>query len=131
MGRRKRRRSETRKEVGPTAASSSSVVSAHALYRVNREEKLALLTPDDLRDGSLAEDTDIESLDLGLYPPPTHFVSYIKNLDRADIAGGVFVRLLEAYRVAKGSGYADAQDGDVKAERQSIFMDPKEPDPLR
>ncbi|KAG1820217.1 uncharacterized protein BJ212DRAFT_1338684 [Suillus subaureus] len=100
--------------------------------RVNREEKLALLTPEDLRHASVTEDTDIESLDLGLYPPPAHFVSYIKNLDRADIAGGMFVRLLEAYRTAKGSGSAhDTQDSDIKGEIQSILMDPKESDPLR
>ncbi|KAG2118781.1 uncharacterized protein F5147DRAFT_602591, partial [Suillus discolor] len=100
--------------------------------RVNREEKLALLTPEDLRHASVTEDTDIESLDLGLYPPPAHFVSYIKNLDRADIAGGMFVRLLEAYRTAKGSGSADnTQDSDIRGETQSILMDPKEPDPLR
>ncbi|KAG1754005.1 uncharacterized protein EDB91DRAFT_1101110 [Suillus paluster] len=99
--------------------------------RVNREDKLALLTPEDLRYASAAEDTDIESLDLGLYPPPAHFVSYIKSIDRADIAGGVFVRLLEAYRTAKESGSADAQDGNFKGETQSILLDPKEPDPLR
>ncbi|KAG1833106.1 hypothetical protein EV424DRAFT_1367092 [Suillus variegatus] len=100
--------------------------------RVNREEKLALLTPEDLRHTSVTEDTDIESLDLGLYPPPAHFVSYIKNLDRADIAGGMFVRLLEAYRTAKGSGSADnTQDSGTRGETQSILMDPKEPDPLR
>jgi hypothetical protein len=75
---------------------------------------------------------DIESLDLGLYPPPAHFVSYIKTLDRADIAGGMFMRLLEAYRTAKGSGPADdTQDIDIKGETQSILIDPKEPDPLR
>ncbi|KIK48842.1 hypothetical protein CY34DRAFT_797626 [Suillus luteus UH-Slu-Lm8-n1] len=100
--------------------------------RVNREEKLALLTPEDLRHASVTEDTDIESLGLGLYPPPAHFVSYIKNLDRADIAGGMFVRLLEAYRTTKGSGSADdRQDSNIKGETQSISMDPKEPDPLR
>ncbi|KAG1892493.1 hypothetical protein F4604DRAFT_1699742 [Suillus subluteus] len=100
--------------------------------RVNREEKLALLTPEDLRHTSVTEDTNIESLDLGLYPPSAHFVSYIKNLNRADIAGGMFVRLLEAYRTAKGSGFADdTQDSDIKGETQSILMDPKEPDPLR
>jgi hypothetical protein len=100
--------------------------------RVNREEKLALLTPEDLRHTSVTEDMDIESLDLGLYPPPAHFVSYIKTLDRADIAGGMFMRLLEAYRTAKGSGPADdTQDIDIKGETQSILIDPKEPDPLR
>lgn len=100
--------------------------------RVNREEKLALLTPEDLRHASVTEDTDIESLDLGLYPPPAHFVSYIKNLDRADIAGGMFVRLLEAYRTTTGPGSADdRQDSNIKGETQSILMDPREPDPLR
>lgn len=99
---------------------------------INREEKLALLTPEDLRHASVTEDTDIESLDLGLYPPPAHFVSYIKNIDRVDIAGGMFVRLLETYRIAKGSGSADdTQDSDMKGETQSILMDPKGPDPLR
>ncbi|KAG1779728.1 hypothetical protein EV702DRAFT_83579 [Suillus placidus] len=99
---------------------------------VSREDKLALLTPEDLRHASVTEDTDIESLDLGLYPPPAHFVSYIKNIDRVDIAGGMFVRLLEAYRIAKGSGSVDdTQDSDMKGETQSILMDPKEPDPLR
>ncbi|KAG2128313.1 uncharacterized protein EDB93DRAFT_1109074 [Suillus bovinus] len=100
--------------------------------RVNREEKLALLTPEDLRHASVTEDTDIESLDLGLYLPPMHFVSYIKNLDRADIAGGMFVRLLEAYRTAKGYGSVDdTPDRDINGETQSILMDLKEPDPLQ
>ncbi|KAG2369832.1 hypothetical protein BDR07DRAFT_1604179 [Suillus spraguei] len=100
--------------------------------RVNREEKLALLTPEDLRHASVTEDTDIESLDLGLYPPPAHFVSYIKNLDRADIVGGMFVRLLEAYRTAKGSESADdTQDSNITGGTQSVLMEPKEPDPLR
>jgi hypothetical protein len=71
-------------------------------------------------------------LDLGLYPPPAHFVSYIKNLDRADIAGGMFVRLLEAYRTTTGPVSADdRQDSNIKGETQSILMDPREPDPLR
>ncbi|KAG1866653.1 hypothetical protein DFJ58DRAFT_714609 [Suillus subalutaceus] len=78
--------------------------------RVNREEKLALLTPEDLRHTSVTEDTNIESLDLGLYPPSAHFVFYIKNLNRADIAGGMFVRLLEAYRTAKGSAFQSQLD---------------------
>ncbi|OJA14675.1 hypothetical protein AZE42_02399 [Rhizopogon vesiculosus] len=99
------------------------------IRRVNREEKLALLTPEDLRHASHAEDTDIESLDLGLYPPPAHFVSYIKSLDRTDIAGGMFVRLLEAYRTANEPS-SDAQDDDFKGERLGM-IDPKEPDPLR
>ncbi|KAG2156029.1 hypothetical protein DEU56DRAFT_765220 [Suillus clintonianus] len=99
--------------------------------RVNREEKLSLLTPEDLRHASVTEESDIESLDLGLYPPPAHFVSYMKSIDRADIAGGVFVRLLEAYRVAKEPGREKSQDGEFKRETQSILMNPKEPDPLR
>lgn len=102
------------------------------VMRVNREEKLALLTPEDLRHASVTEDTDIELLDLGLYPPPAHFVSCIKNLDRADIVGGMFVRLLEAYRTAKGSGSADGTQGsNITGGIQSILMEPKEPDPLR
>lgn len=109
-----------------------SIEDLKRVRRVNREEKLALLTPEDLRHASVTESTDIESLDLGLYPPPAHFVSYIRNLNRADIAGGMFVRLLEAYRTAKGSGSADdTQDSDIKGETQSILMDPKEPDPLQ
>lgn len=113
------------------AAAAVSCDLAHTRYRVNREEKLALLTPGDVRHASHAEDTDIESLDLGLYPRPTHFVSYIKSLDRKDIAGGVFVRLLEAYRTANESVSTDGQDVSLMRERQDILMDRKEPDPLR
>lgn len=129
MGRRERREPKTHKKVCPAATYSSSGLS-HTRYRINREEKLALLTPEDLRHAS-HEDTDIESLDLGLYPPPAHFVSYFKSIDRADIAGGVFVRLLEAYRTANESVSTNAQYDEFKEERQAILMEPKEPDPLR
>lgn len=70
-------------------------------------------------------------MDLGLYPPPAHFVSYIKGLDRKDIAGGVFVKLLEAYRTANESVTTDAQGVGFTRESQGILMVPKEPDPLR
>jgi hypothetical protein len=43
-------------------------------------------------------------LDLNLFdtrPDPRHFVRYVTSLGRSDIASEIFVRLLEAYRLAK------------------------------
>lgn len=42
------------------------------------------------------------------YPNPTHFVRYIKSLDRPDINCELFVRLLEAYRSAKTDRESDS-----------------------
>ena len=54
--------------------------------------KPALLTPEDIGN----EETFGENF-LDLYPDPTHFVQYIKSLDRLDMASELFVKLLEVY----------------------------------
>ncbi|KAF9247101.1 hypothetical protein BU15DRAFT_69941 [Melanogaster broomeanus] len=62
-------------------------------------EKLALLTPKDLRKEEETGEIDKNFLDL--YPDPTHFVQYLKSLSRPDIASELFVRLLEIYHSSK------------------------------
>ncbi|KAI6035338.1 hypothetical protein F5J12DRAFT_909233 [Pisolithus orientalis] len=60
-------------------------------------EKLALLSPERLR----GKEYDVYDDAFDLYPNPTHFVRYIKSLNRSDISCELFVRLLEEYRSAK------------------------------
>ncbi|KAG5637776.1 hypothetical protein H0H81_003277 [Sphagnurus paluster] len=59
--------------------------------------KLSLMTPQDLEIHE-NEDFDLDTNILGLYPDPSHFVQFLKTIDRTDISSDLFVQLLEAYR---------------------------------
>ncbi|KIJ70504.1 hypothetical protein HYDPIDRAFT_143972 [Hydnomerulius pinastri MD-312] len=71
----------------------------------SRAEKLAFLTPEDLRREEETGEIDEDFLDL--YPNPAHFVQYLKSLDRSDIASELFVRLLELYHSSKVDNESD------------------------
>lgn len=74
-----------------------------------RQEKgslLAFFTPDDLKKAEESGALDVDANFLGLRPDPTHFVDFLKSLDRPDVGSEVLVRLLEGYR-------------DLKADRES------------
>ncbi|KAJ8522977.1 hypothetical protein ONZ45_g477 [Pleurotus djamor] len=58
----------------------------------------SFLTPEDR---VAVEEMDETANILNLFPDPTHFVRFIKLLDRSDIASELFVKLLEAYRESK------------------------------
>lgn len=67
-------------------------------------EKFTLLSPNHSRGKEEYNEYD-DAFDL--YPNPTHFVRYIKSLDRPEINCELFVRLLEAYRSAKTDRESD------------------------
>ncbi|KJA30045.1 hypothetical protein HYPSUDRAFT_125960 [Hypholoma sublateritium FD-334 SS-4] len=55
-------------------------------------------------------DNDIDDLDTNifdLFPDPVHFVEFLKNIDRGDIASSLFIKLLEDYRDMKGQTNED------------------------
>ncbi|KAL1747481.1 hypothetical protein HDZ31DRAFT_31894 [Schizophyllum fasciatum] len=65
---------------------------------------LSMLTPEDRED---VDDLDIDANILDLYPDPTHFIAFLREIDRSDIATELFVRLLEAYRASKADNQED------------------------
>lgn len=67
-------------------------------------ENLTLLSPNHSRGQEEYNEYD-DAFDF--YPNPTHFVRYIKSLDRPDINCELFVRLLEAYHSAKTDRESD------------------------
>jgi hypothetical protein len=70
-------------------------------YLKTRQEKdssLSLFTPEDLKKAEESGALDPDANFLRLRPDPTHFVDFLKSLDRPDVASDVFVRLLEGYR---------------------------------
>lgn len=69
--------------------------------RPNRPEPLDLLTPEDLKktDEEGALDTNL----FDLYPDPTHFVCFLKLLERGDVVSELFVKILDAYLQSKSS----------------------------
>ncbi|KAI6047223.1 hypothetical protein EDC04DRAFT_2622339 [Pisolithus marmoratus] len=67
-------------------------------------EKLSFPSPEHFRGKEEHGEYD-DAFDL--YPNPTHFVRYIKSLDRPDIKCELFVRLLEVYRSAKSDRESD------------------------
>ncbi|KAJ7180037.1 hypothetical protein C8R43DRAFT_384856 [Mycena crocata] len=73
------------------------------ISRLERPEKtipLSLLTPAD-------DDIDLDTNILDLYPDPTHFVRFLKSVQRPDISSDLFVRLLESYRDSKAETDGD------------------------
>lgn len=65
-------------------------------------------------------DNDIDDLDTNvfdLFPDPVHFVEFLKNIDRGDIASSMFIKLLENYRDMKGRTNEDPMKY-VTSERQ-------------
>jgi hypothetical protein len=68
---------------------------------------MALFTPDDLKKAEESGALDVDANFLGLRPDPSHFVDFLKSLDRPDVASEVFVRLLEGYRNLKADSESD------------------------
>ena len=75
--------------------------------RQENDTSLALFTPDDLEKAEASGALDIDANFLGLRPDPSHFVDFLKSLDRPDVASEVFVRLLEGYRNLKADSESD------------------------
>ena len=75
--------------------------------RTDTAEQLALFTPDDLQRAEESGEFDLDANLLNLRPDPTHFVAFIKSLDRSDVVSELFVRLLEAYRQSKAARDVD------------------------
>ncbi|KAI6003949.1 hypothetical protein EDD15DRAFT_2457498 [Pisolithus albus] len=73
-------------------------------WQTDDTEKFTLLSPNHSRGKEEFNEYD-DAFDL--YPNPTHFVRYIKSLDRPEINCELFVRLLEAYRSAKTDRESD------------------------
>ena len=74
--------------------------------RQDKDSSLAFFTPDDVKKAEESGALDVDANFLGLRPDPTHFVDFLKSLDRPDVASEVLVRLLEGYR-------------DLRADRES------------
>ncbi|TFK43559.1 hypothetical protein BDQ12DRAFT_643120 [Crucibulum laeve] len=65
---------------------------------------LDLLTPDNFnRD----EEPDVDTNLFDLYPDPSHFVQFLKTIERSDISSEIFVKLLEAYHTQKSDANSD------------------------
>lgn len=77
------------------------------MKRTNPMEQLSLFTPDDLQRAEESGEFDLNANLLNLRPDPVHFVTFIKSLDRPDVASELFVHLLEAYRESKAASDAD------------------------
>jgi hypothetical protein len=75
--------------------------------RQEKDSSLALFTPGDLKKAEENGALDVDANFLGLRPDPTHFVDFLKSLDRPDVASEVFVRLLEGYRDLKADSESD------------------------
>ncbi|GJE84525.1 RTP1-C1 domain-containing protein [Phanerochaete sordida] len=69
--------------------------------------QLSMFTPEDLQRAEETGEFDMDANILQLRPDPAHFVAFLKSLDRSDIVGELFVRLLESYRESKTSLEAD------------------------
>ncbi|SJL02270.1 uncharacterized protein ARMOST_05596 [Armillaria ostoyae] len=76
------------------------------IYQVDKEKKsgLAVFTPEDLEKAELAGELDPDANIMDLYPDPQQFVSFLKKIDRRDVSGELFVKLLEAYRDSRVDG---------------------------
>ena len=85
----------------------SSIRDTHLSSRQEKDSSLALFTPDDLKKAEEIGALDVDANFLGLRPDPTHFVDFLKSLDRPDVASEVFVRLLEGYRDLKADSESD------------------------
>ncbi|KAK0461884.1 armadillo-type protein [Desarmillaria tabescens] len=75
------------------------------IYQVGKEKNLglAMFTPEDLEKAEQAGELDPDANIMDLYPDPRRFVSFLKKLDRRDVSGELFVRLLEAYRDSRAN----------------------------
>ncbi|KAK0499796.1 hypothetical protein EDD18DRAFT_1152660 [Armillaria luteobubalina] len=76
------------------------------IYQVDKEKNqgLALFTPEDLENAEQAGELDPDANIMDLYPDPRRFVSFLKKIDRRDVSGEIFVKLLEAYRDSRVDG---------------------------
>ncbi|KAK0230500.1 hypothetical protein IW262DRAFT_1338785 [Armillaria fumosa] len=76
------------------------------IYQVDKEKNLglALFTPEDLEKAEQAGELDPDANIMDLYPDPQRFVSFLKKIDRRDVSGELFVKLLEAYRDSRVDG---------------------------
>ncbi|KAK0243048.1 hypothetical protein EDD85DRAFT_877845, partial [Armillaria nabsnona] len=76
------------------------------IYQVDKEKNmgLAVFTPEDLEKAELAGELDPDANIMDLYPDPQRFVSFLKKIDRRDVSGELFVKLLEAYRDSRVDG---------------------------
>lgn len=74
---------------------------------MNQLHSLSLFTPEDLRKAEENGEFDADANILNLRPDPVHFVRYLKSMDRPDVTGDIFVRLLEAYQQSKAASEQD------------------------
>ena len=84
-----------------------SIWDPHLRKRQEKDSSLAFFTPDDLKKAEESGALDVDANLLGLRPDPTHFVDFLKSLDRPEVASEVFVRLLEGYRDLKADSEGD------------------------
>jgi len=65
--------------------------------RLKENSEQSLLLPGN--DPATTMDIDINLFNL--YPDPVHFVDFLKQLERGDMASNIFLKLLENYRDTK------------------------------
>ncbi|KAF5369873.1 hypothetical protein D9758_001077 [Tetrapyrgos nigripes] len=75
-----------------------SIVESSESISIDSPERLALLTPEDLKQADESGELEPNSNLLNLYPDPRHFADFLKSTSRPDVLSDFFVRLLEAYR---------------------------------
>ena len=70
-------------------------------------EDLSIFTPGALEEAEKSGKLDLDSNFLDLRPDPSHFVGFLKMVNRPEVSSSLFVRLLEAYRRVKSDGEGD------------------------
>ncbi|KAF8627184.1 hypothetical protein AX15_004502 [Amanita polypyramis BW_CC] len=77
------------------------------VYKPLQKPSLSLFTPESLKEAEKSGSLDNDANIMDLYPDPTHYVHFVKVLDRPDIASDLFVRFLESYREQRFASGAD------------------------
>jgi hypothetical protein len=75
--------------------------------RLEQMPTLSLFTPESIEDAEKSGSLDVDANIMDLYPDPVHYVRFLKELDRPDIASDLFVKLLESYRQQRLSSDAE------------------------
>ena len=53
-------------------------------------------------------DSDVDTNLFDFYPDPTHFVDFLKTIERGDIVSDIFTHILESYRSLKSNANEDS-----------------------
>lgn len=94
-------------KVGVNRAGMPVYDKSDIMHSLSNESSMGLFTPEGLRRAEESGELDVDANILNLRPDPTHFVNFLKSVDRPEIASSLFTRLLEAYRESKTSSDSD------------------------